>query len=476
MKSWGIPLLDWLAVLHDGQGGWKEGLCFDAAHPNSEGHRLMVDSIDLGLFDLRRQEWSSTSTQAMLEIPVFQDAGGLHLYVKPEEKSIRVMNSSAYSYGLSPGWTELQTALTLNQQLMPGIYIANSSANATLPFFSLTTDRKLETYLEIHPNADLEYHPAFHAFSPHRCQILFYDGHVGILKESDLSVRILNESDHDYNLHPMWQEVRSAFKGMAAGVYTDPLYPDMPFRTLMVGPEGLESRIKVAAKSSFVLHYQGPLSSIRRVGIVPLGDRCAVRMMLYKMEYDGPAFPFDLTRTTNLGDVADMIASGFHDMWNPALLQYDPEAGRIYHRRWTGLSFAHEVEDNEDPIHHMDPIYARMRTRYQARAQRFWYTVKNADELLFVRTGSSPRGYVLDLMHKLRACCQDKPLRLLVLSPQASWEFAELPDVLHFQVEFNPDQMYDDLGYWLYCTEVFRGMLNCLGVSCKTLFWCPPQP
>ncbi|WP_442947873.1 hypothetical protein [Nostoc sp.] len=62
------------------------------------------------------------------------------------------------------------------------------------------------------------------------------------------------------------------------------------------------------------------------------GDRCAVRMMLYKMEYDGPTFPFYLTRTTNIADVADAIEHGFDDMWNPAFLHYSPDAGRIYHR------------------------------------------------------------------------------------------------------------------------------------------------
>lgn len=65
------------------------------------------------------------------------------------------------------------------------------------------------------------------------------------------------------------------------------------------------------------------------------------------MEYDGPAFPFDLTRTTNIADVADAIKHGFDDMWNPALLHYSADAGRIYHSKWSGLSFAHEVEETE---------------------------------------------------------------------------------------------------------------------------------
>jgi hypothetical protein len=43
-------------------------------------------------------------------------------------------------------------------------------------------------------------------------------------------------------------------------------------------------------------------------------------------------------------------------------------------------------------------------------------------------------------------------------------------------VEFNPDRMYDDLGHWMYCTSVMRGILESLGVSSKNLFWCPPKP
>jgi hypothetical protein len=78
-------------------------------------------------------------------------------------------------------------------------------------------------------------------------------------------------------------------------------------------------------------------------------------MMLYKMEYDGPAFPFDLTRTTHLSDVADIIAHDFVGMWDPDSLEYRPEAYSIYHRRWQGLSFAHKVEDDEDPSHDMPP-------------------------------------------------------------------------------------------------------------------------
>ncbi len=47
---------------------------------------------------------------------------------------------------------------------------------------------------------------------------------------------------------------------------------------------------------------------------------------------------------------------------------------------------------------------------------------------------------------------------------------------LHYNVEFNPDLMYDDLEHWMYCTEVMREILESLGISSKNLFWCPPNP
>ncbi|MBD3562686.1 lipase, partial [Planktothrix sp. FACHB-1355] len=222
--------------------------------------------------------------------------------------------------------------------------------------------------------------------------------------------------------------------------------------------------------------YKCKLSDISRVGIIPLGDRCAARMLLYKMEYDGPAFPFDLTRSTNLGDVADAIETGFQDMWNPQFLHYNHDERRIYHSKWSGLSFAHEVEDTDDPLNNMFPVYERMRVRYSARAERFWYTLQNCDEALFIRTGVTNRGYVIDLLDKLEAKCQGKPFRVLLISLQSSDEFAGLPKVLHYNLEFNPDKMYDDLGYWMYCTDVMRGIIESLGVSSKNLFWCPPNP
>ena len=119
----------------------------------------------------------------------------------------------------------------------------------------------------------------------------------------------------------------------------------------------------------------------------------------------------------------DMVATGFEDMWNPDLLCYDGELGRIFHRKWSGLSFAHEVEyeNGEDPIGNFAPIVERMRSlgcsatrtyaetepcfdsgstarkRYTGRAARFDWACKNADHVLFVRTGVASRGEVCNL-------------------------------------------------------------------------------
>jgi lysophospholipase L1-like esterase len=478
MLRWGVPVLDWLDAVDDGEGRWKAGTSFDPAHPNTEGHRLMYEAIDLRLFQMTSDEWAKEKLLPRRKDGrlIYRDKQGFQVFAGTDEKTLRVINASKYTYTIAPYWKSLQAAIQSKAGLMPGIYIARNAQLGTLPFFSVRDDGTIETAVDIPPATDLEYSPAFNFFSPKVSQILFYDGHLGILKENEDFIRAINETDHEYNIHPMWKEVRSALKAMPPGVYDDPLHPEVPFRTMTIGKDGLESRVKVPPKSSVLFQYKCELSELSRVAIVPLGDRCAARMLLYKTEYDGPAFPFDLTRTTNLGDVADMIESDFYDMWNTALLQYSHEAGRIYHTKWTGLSFAHEVEETDDPLNNMFPVYERMRVRYTARSERFWHTLRNADELLFVRTGITNRGYVSDLVSKLSLKCPGKPFRFLLISPQSSEDFSGLPNVLHYELEFNPDRMYEDLGYWMYCTEVMRGILESLGVSSKNLFWCPPNP
>lgn len=478
MMSWGVPVLNWFDAIDDGQGRWKFGTEFNAAHPNTEGHRLMYEAIDLHLFQMTQDELIKEKQlpKNNRELEIYSDHQGFKILSYVEEKTLRIINSSPYSYTIANYWEELQLAIQQKAGLIPGIYIAKNTKDGTLPFFSVRQDGTIETTVDISPHTDLEYSSSLNFFSPKVSQILFFNGELGILKEKDQFIRVINESDHSYNIQPMWKEVRNALKEMPPGVYDDPRHPDVPFRTMMIGDQGLESRVKIPPKSSVLFQYKCQLSDISRIAIVPLGDRCSARMLLYKMEYDGPAFPFDLTRTTNLGDVADIIESQFYDMWNPGLLHYDKQAGRIYHRKWSGLSFAHEVEDTDDPQKNMSPVYERMRSRYTARAERFWYTLKNADEILFIRTGGTNRGYVIDLMNKLTAKCHGKPFRLMLISQQSSDDFADLPNVLHYDLEFNPDRMYEDLGHWLYCTDVMREILESLGISSKNLFWCPPHP
>ncbi|OYE04271.1 DUF1796 family putative cysteine peptidase [Nostoc sp. 'Peltigera membranacea cyanobiont' 232] len=477
MLSWDVTVLDWLVAVDDGQGRWKAGISFDPAHPNTVGHSLMFQQIDQHLFDIDKDELANEKQRCRQpnEFPIYFDNAGFHISVCIEEKHLRIVNPSQYSYTIAPYWQELQTALQNRAELIPGIYIAKSVKPGTLPFFAVQEDGAIATTVNIPPGADLEYSAAFNLFPPNNSQVLFYDGHLGILQADERHLWIINESDNEYNIQPMWTEVCNALKAMSSGVYEDPLYPDAPFRTMMIGKDGLESRVKAPPKSAVFFQYKCKLADISRVAILPLGDRCAVRMMLYKMEYDGPAFPFDLTRTTNIGDVADAIEYGFDDMWNPAFLHYSPDAGRIYHSKWSGLSFAHEVEEKDDPTNDMFPVHERMRVRYTARSERFWYALQHCDKVLFVRTGISDRGGVIDLVNKLQKQCHGKPFHLLLLSPQSDDEFLDLPNVLHYNVEFNPDRMYDDLGHWMYCTEVMRRILESLGVSSKNLFWCPPK-
>ncbi|MEN9201686.1 MAG: SGNH/GDSL hydrolase family protein [Thermostichus sp. DG_1_5_bins_95] len=481
MLSWGYPVLNWLPVLEDGQGGWKEGLSFDAAHPNSKGHQLMFESIDLSLFKPQSvTAISYTLTQA--EFPIFLDGQGFGITINKITASLRVINTTPYDYILKPDWQSLQVALQ-KAGLQSGLYIAEDPDHVALLHLSIREDGTLKTTLSIPAGKEVSFLPAAQFFSQESAETLFDDGCLILIQsqrsrtgaESTPCLYIINTTDHEYNIHPMWKEVRAALKAMPAGVYRDPQNLDAPFRTLMIGEEGLESRVKAPPHSVMRLEYQCPLSEINRVAIVPLGDRCAARMLLYKLEYDGPAFPFDLTRTTNLADVADMIQNDFQGMWDPRYLHYSPGDRRIYHSKWTGLSFGHEVEETDDPVHNMQPVYERMRTRYSARAKRFQYVLEKADKLLFVRTGGCQREVVMDLMAKLKAKCQNKPFLLLIISPQSSDEFAGIPNVVHYDLEFNPDRMYADHDHWKYCTEIMRNILHSLGISSQNLFWCPPQ-
>ncbi len=470
MKCWEVPLFNWLEVLDNGQGRWKPGISFDHAHPNTEGHRLMFASIPIDVFQIDRGQLEKQRQTIHIpqEVTVFKDNDGFHVVVNPKNKNLRIINATRHPYIISPSWKDLQEAIKTKANLLPGIYTTNQKSSS----FFVKGDQSIETLVEVPPGSDIEYHATFHLFSPKVCQILFYDGQIGLLKENDQHLRILNETDHEYNIHPMWKEVRSALKAMPPGVYKDTLNPESEFRTMMIGKEGLESRIKATPKSSMVFEYRSPLSAVSRIGIIPLGDRCAVRMLLYKLEFDGPAYPFDLTRTTLLSDVADIIENRFYDMWNPDYLRYNFHERRMYHTKWTGLSFAHEVEDNDS---NMYPVFERMKMRYTSRSERFWYTLNNANELLFIRTGVADRNSVINMVEKLEAVCLNKPFRFMLISQQDSRDVADIPHVLHYCFDFNPDRMYNDESYWMECAKTMGSILNSVGVSSKNLFWCPPK-
>ncbi len=478
MLTWGVPILDWFATLDNGQGRWKTGISFDPAHPNSIGQSLMYQAIDLQLFQIDKTGLAKSPQRFWQpnEVPIYLDKAGFSICACPEQQGLRISNPTQTSYTITAEWQELQVVLRSKAGLMPGIYIATDRQPGTLPYFAVPADGSISTLVEIPPGTEREYNAAFNLFMSRNSQVLFYDEQLGIFQQDDLQLYVINESEHEYNLQPMWQEVQSALKTLPEGVYADPQHPDLPFRTMIVGHNGLESRVRIPPHSALLFQYQCQLAEIERVGIIPLGDRCAVRMMLYKMGYDGPAFPFDLTRTTKIADIADIIENRFQDMWNPDFLDYNSTICRIYHRKWGGLSFAHEVEDHENPIEDMSPIHDRMRTRYSARAHRFWYTLQHCDKVLFIRTGIADRGGVIDLLDKLKKHCQGKPFQLLILSPQSADEFVDLPNLRHYNVEFNPDLMYSDLGHWMYCTDIMRGILDSIGVSSKNLFWCPPNP
>jgi lysophospholipase L1-like esterase len=489
LQHWGVPVLDWLDALDDGQGRWQPGLAFEPAHPNSAGHRKMFEAIDLSLFERDKAGIAAeiAQPQAPNEIAVYRNAG-FEVWAQPRQKRLRLVNQSPHPYTIRPDWQDLQTALKSKAGLMSGLYIADrpplAADGSIAPDFWVAADGTIASTLALPPGTEAEYTAARDRYlgpiaavtAESSSKILFHDGQLGLIQDGDRSLRIINESDNAYNIQPMWKAMRSLLKALPIGVYRDAAAPGAPFRTLIIGPEGLESRVKARPRSSMRLTYHCALADLQRVAIVPLGDRCAVRMLLHKLEYDGPAFPYDLARSTNLADVADMIAHGFEDMWNPALLEYNPEHGRIYHRKWSGLSFAHEVEDHEDPVRDMGPIYARMAQRYRARAMRFRHTLEQADRLLFVRTGVAQRGQVIDLMSKLTQQCQGKPFQLLLLSPQSSHTFSQLPNVVHYDLYFSPDRMPEDPAYWQHCTETMGAILHHMGISSQNLFWCPPNP
>lgn len=410
---------------------------------------------------------------------LFEDISGFQIVANENTGTLRIVNPSGYNYFITPDWQELQAALRHSTAIIPGIYLTENppslNGSATCPlFFQVSEHSQITSKLNIPPHTERKY-VSVSKLRPEHHQTLFNDGKLVIVRINEKTLIVINQTDHEYNVQPMWDDVRKALGVMPHGFYHDNQYPDMDLRTMIIGDNGLESRVKSPPRSSLIFSYSCSLSNIDRIALIPLGHRCAVRMLLYKMEYDGPCYPFDLTRTTNLGDIADMINSGFDDMWNSQFLYYSKEDNRVYHTKWTGLSFGHEVEEWDDPLNDMTPVFQRMRRRYLARAERFWHTLNHCDQALFIRTGESERGQVMDLVEKLKARLQDKPFNVLLLSLQSSEKFHNIPNVIHRQLDFNPDQMYENHDYWWHCSGIMRDVLNSLGVSSKNLFWCPGQ-
>uniref|UniRef100_A0A0G4GVF0 CBM20 domain-containing protein n=1 Tax=Chromera velia CCMP2878 TaxID=1169474 RepID=A0A0G4GVF0_9ALVE len=455
-----------------------------------------------------------TSTSAPEELPAavrFVDASGFFTVSGfPSDRLVVVENRSQHTYAVHPAWKELQRAFVAGFERMPaGLYIrpeaepafvegggetgSSSSSSGSSSFggdfgkpvcFSVNEKGELASEAKIPPLSvsRFEFGEKFYG----QCaEILFFDGKLGILREKDGSVRVINEAESEYNIQPMWKEVQGCMAGVPEGVYEDSEYVHMEnseapqFSTLFIDKDGLQSRVKAPPHSCRVYTRVSDLHDRSRCVIIPLGDRCSARMLLHKLEWDGPCFPFDLTRTTQLSDIADMIRCDFWGMVDPESLWYDWEHGRYRHTKWTGLSFAHEVEEGEDPSNEEDQkkIFQRMESRYTSRIARFWYAVHCSDEVLFLRTGSSTREEVENLIEVFgEKCSASRRVRLMLISGQEDSVFEGIPGVVHFNHVFDPDRMAAEKGHWEWETKNFEGMMKVAKLTTRNLYWTPNKP
>eukprot|EP00929_Paragymnodinium_shiwhaense_P041310 TRINITY_DN21469_c0_g1_i1.p1 TRINITY_DN21469_c0_g1~~TRINITY_DN21469_c0_g1_i1.p1 ORF type:complete len:812 (-),score=90.21 TRINITY_DN21469_c0_g1_i1:554-2989(-) len=485
MPHMGVPILSWLdSLTHpDGSGRWCDGISFDPSHPNTEGHRRMFASIDVSIFDpgavvaQRERRLKDIRSQCDAE-PVFKK-GPFKVYASVTHDrrcELRVCNESEEPYMLNVDWHELQQSLEHARRARPGIlkdgiYIATDSAPKTAPsFIAIDGSGRVESRVEMPPNCNVEYHHASSLFRPssNSC-VLFYDGNLAVIQEPG-GFQLLNESNVEYNVHPMWRELRLATRKLPHGLYEDG--SGRPFCSAIVSAHGLSSRVKVPPRSGIALRCAKELSAVSRVALLPIGDRCSVRMLLHKIEYDGPCYPFDLARCTSLADAADILRNNFQGLWEPSQLSWDGYQGRLFHQRWHSLSFAHEVEEGDEPDNDMNPVWARMAKRYTGRAARFNYSCKHANRVLFVRTGCASRSEVEDLMAVIAEVFKVRP-QLLLISDQPSEQFLGVEGVTHVRESFDPDRMYEDEGYWNHCACRFRHILDGVGINTATLYWCP---
>jgi len=479
----GLPVLRWLSAVSANGRTWDDGTSWTPAEPNTEGHSRMAAAIDLAIFEpsgvLASLAAKSKAILAMEPRVCFSDGNGFVVSYCDARGELSVKNATSNEYQLSAGWAAMCDSLRATKRqapwsLRPGLYIACASEGPDEGPASITlgVSGKMETEAKVPAGWCATLRPvAKFLESEFEGNMLFNDGNLAVVHERTGSLVLVNQARCEYNVHPMWNDVRLATRVVPEGIYEDD--SDCPFRTAVVSIHGLQSRVKVPAKTAIRLRFKGPLSSVPRIAVLPLGDRCSIRMLLHKVEYDGPCYPFDLTRTTALSDVADMIGSGFTEMWNQGCLVWSEENGRVYHTRWGGLSFAHEVEPGEDPQQNFNPIAERMRKRYSGRSARFDYACKHADRVMFMRTGCASRDEVCDLLSRVQQRYPWLKASLLLISDQPSEEFADLAHVSHVREHFDPDRMYEDLGYWMDCAHRFRGILHQHGITERTLYWCP---
>jgi len=483
IDSLGLPVLHWLpAVSTDGRS-WDDGTSYTAAEPNTEGHRRMAAAIDLTVFEpdgvLASLAARSRAILAAEPRVCFDDGSGFVISYCDARGELSIQNATPNEYQLSAGWAAMQDALRAAKREAPwslrrGLYIASASEGAVdgPAGVSLGVGGRVETEAKVPAGWRATLRPvAKFMESGFDGKVLFNDDNLGVVHERAGSLLLVNRAQCEYNVHPMWNDVRLATRVVPEGIYEDD--SGCPFRTAVVSIHGLQSRVKVPAQGALRLRRKGPLSSVPRIAVLPLGDRCSIRMLLHKVEYDGPCYPFDLTRTTALSEVADMIGTGFTEMWNQGCLVWSEENGRVYHTRWGGLSFAHEVEPGEDPQQNFNPIAERMRKRYSGRSARFDYACRHADRVMFMRTGLASRDEVCDLLSRIQQRYPGLNASLLLISDQPSEEFSDLLGVSHVREHFDPDRMYEDLGYWMDCAQRFRGILHQHGITERTLYWCP---
>ncbi|CAJ1344477.1 unnamed protein product [Effrenium voratum] len=376
MRSLGAPVLDWLHALSPGGdkfGKWTDGLANCNLYPNTTGHQRMLASVNQSIFEpLKVKDLLMKRAAEMADVwrLCFQDGRGLEIHYCLARKEVQVSNTTQDVYELNPGWGEMQSSLAATFTEAPwtlrrGLYVRFSDDQEALFSLFLGDSGTLQSGGKVPAGSTVKLRLVDSKLQglPAGSTKLFCDDNLQVVRTAEGRLQLFNQANCEYNVHPMWYDVRQATKAVQHGVYEDT--SGLPFRTAIISCHGLQSRVKVPAKSAVELCRVGDLKSIQQVAVLPLGDRCSTRMLLHKIEFDGPCYPFDLTRTTSLADVADMAATGFEDMWNPDCLYYDGDVGRIFHRKWNGLSFAHEVEyeQGEDPIGNFAPIVERMRRR-----------------------------------------------------------------------------------------------------------------